>query len=194
MSRNISGELQDRLQSSKVFVADLIEMHFATPIYFTTTNINLAFDSDTAPTAGSNTYLAQGQFLSYGNIIESSDLRMGTLELTFTAVDTTMVAVVLNNAYIDKRVVIYRAVLNSNYSFTSNDVFLVFDGRITGYLIREAEKTAEVILTCASQFADFERTNGRRTNPASQNLYFPGDRGMDFSPQIAKDIAWGRPV
>lgn len=194
MSRNISADLQNKLGGSKVFVADLIELHFATPIYFTTTNISLRFDSDTAPTAGTNVYLAQGQFLSYGNIIESSDLRIGTLELTFTAVDTTMVAVVLNNAYIDKRVVIYRAVVGSNYTFSSSDVFLVFDGRITGFLIKEADKTAEVILTCASQFADFERTNGRRTNPASQNLYFPGDRGMDFSPQIAKDIAWGRPV
>lgn len=194
MSRNINAGLQNKLEGRSIFVADLIEMHFDTPIYFTTTNINLSFDSITAPTAGINTYLAQGQFLSYGNIIESSDLRIGTLELTFTAVDTTMVAVVLNNNYIDKRVVIYRAVLGDDYAFTSNDVFLVFDGRITGYLIKEAEKTAEIILTCASQFADFERTNGRRTNPASQNLHFPGDRGMDYSPQIAKDIAWGRPI
>jgi hypothetical protein len=194
MSRNINTSLQNKLEGRSVFVADLIEMHFDTPIYLTTTNINLSFDSITAPTAGSNTYLAQGQFLSYGNIVESSDLRIGTLELTFTAVDTTMVAVVLNNNYIDKRVVIYRAVLGDDYTFTSNDVFLVFDGRITGYLIKEADKTAEIILTCASQFADFERTNGRRTNPASQNLHFSGDRGMDFSPQIVKDIAWGRPV
>ena len=194
MPRNIGAALQSKLEAKQVFVADLIEMHFDTPIYFTTTNINLTFDSDTAPDSSANTYLAQGQFLSYGNIVESSDLRIGTLELTFTAVDPTMVAIVLNNAYIDKRVVIYRAVLNANYTFTSSDVFLVFDGRITGYLIKEAEKTAEIILTCASQFADFERTNGRRTNPASQNLYFPGDRGMDFSPQIAKNIAWGRPV
>jgi hypothetical protein len=194
MSRNINAGLQNKLEGRSIFVADLIEMHFDTPIYFTTTNINLSFDSITAPTAGTNTYLAQGQFLNYGNIVESSDLRIGTLELTFTAVDTTMVAVVLNNNYIDKRVVIYRAVLGEDYSFTSNDVFLVFDGRITGYLIKEADKTAEIILTCASQFADFERTNGRRTNPASQNLHFPGDRGMDFSPQIVKDIAWGRPI
>ena len=44
----------------------------------------------------------------------------------------------------------------------------------------------------ASQFADFLRKNGRRTNPASQNIHFSSDKGMDFSPQIVKDIKWGK--
>jgi hypothetical protein len=117
---------------------------------------------------------------------------VGTLEMTFTAVDTSTVALILNNDYIDQRVVIYRAILGDDFSFTDDDVFLVFDGRITGYSIRETESTATITVSCASQFADFERTNGRRTNSASQELYFLGDRGMDFSPQIVKDIKWGK--
>jgi hypothetical protein len=192
MSRNITADLQNKLEGRNLFLADLMELHLDTPLYFTTTNINLNYDSLTAPTAGTNTYLAQGQFIGYGNINESSDLRVGTLELTFTAVDSTMVAVVLNNDYIDKRVVIYRAILNNDYSFTDTDVFLTFDGYITGYSIAEEENTATLTLECSSQFADFERTNGRRSNPASQNLHFSTDRGMDFSPQIVKDIKWGR--
>lgn len=192
MSRNIGAGLQTKLESRQVFVVDLIELHLDTAQYYTTTNINITFDSPTAPDAGINTYIAQNQFLNYGNIVESSDLRVGTLEITFTAVDTTTVALILNNDYIDKRVVIYRAILNDDFSFTSDDVFLVFDGRIAGYSIRETENTATITISCASQFADFERTNGRRTNPASQELHFPGDRGMDFSPQIVKDIKWGQ--
>lgn len=193
MVKNIGADLTERLSNRQVFVADLIELHFDTPLYFTTTNIDLSYDSPTAPDAGVNTYLAQGLFLNYGDIIESSDVRVNTLELQFTAVDATMVAVLLNNDYIDKRVVLYRAVLNDDYSFTSDDIYTIFDGRITGWNIREEVKTANVTLSIASQFADFNRTNGRRTNPASQNLHFPTDRGMDFSPQIVKDIRWGRP-
>lgn len=192
MSRDISTELQTKLDASQIFGADLIEIHLSTPLYFTTTNINLTFNSDTAPDSGDNVYIAQNQFLGYGEIVESSDLRVGSLQLTFTAVDPTMVALILSNDYINKRVVIYRAILQSNYSFTSDDVYLMFDGRISGYSIEETGTTASIVLTCASQFADFERTNGRRTNPASQNLHFPTDRGMDFSPQIVKDIRWGR--
>lgn len=193
MSRGIAGALQTKLEQKSLFVADLIELHFDTALYFTTTNINLQYDSPTAPDAGTNTYLAQGIFLNYRDIIESSDLRVGTLELNFTAVDTTMIATLINNDFIDKRVVLYRAVLDNDYSFTSNDVFTIFDGRISGWSLTEEAGTATVVLSVASFFADFNRTNGRRTNPASQNLYFPSDRGMDFSPQIVKDIRWGRP-
>lgn len=193
MTRSIPTVLQGKLAEKSVFVADLFEFHFDTPLYFTTANINLSFDSDTAPESGTNTYLAQGLFLNYRDIVENSDLRVGTLDLSFTAVDPTMIAVLINNDFIDKRVVLYRAILNNDYSFTSQDVFMIFDGRISGWTLREDDRTATVTLSVASFFADFNRTNGRRTNPASQELYFPGDRGMDFSPQILKNIRWGRP-
>ena len=92
----------------------------------------------------------------------------------------------------NKRVVVYRAILDDNYNFTSDDVFTVFDGFIMGYSIDETNDTASVTLTVASQFADFERTNGRRTNPASQQVHFANDLGMNFSAQIVKDLKWGR--
>ncbi len=193
MPRDIPKALQDKLAEKKVFVADLLEFHFSTALYFTTANINLSYDSPTAPDSGANTYIAQGLFLNYKDIVENSDLRVGTLDLSFTAVDPTMVAVLLNNDFIDKRVVLYRAVLQDDYSFTANDVFTIFDGRISGWRITESQNSANVNLAVASFFADFNRANGRRTNPASQNLHFSGDKGMDFSPQIVKDIKWGRP-
>ena len=77
-------------------------------------------------------------------------------------------------------------------TFTSDDVFTIFDGRIMNYSIRETNSTATVTMTISSLFADFERTNGRKTNPASQQIHFSGDLGMDFSAQIVKDIKWGK--
>ena len=192
MARQIASSLQTKLAARSVFAADLIELHLATPLYFTSTNIDIDYDTDTAPDSGTNTYLAQGQFLNFSNITESSDIRSGQIDMTFTAVDTTMVALLINNEYLNKRVVIYRAVLDNEYNFTSDDIYTVFDGSIVGYNINESDDTAAVTITVASQFADFERTNGRKTNPASQQLHFPGDKGMDFSAQIVKDLKWGR--
>lgn len=192
MSRDFATSLNTKLAGNTLFVADLIELHLATNLYLTSSNINIPYDSPTAPDTGTNTYLAQGQFLFFGNVTESSDLRVGQIDMTFTAVDTTTIALLINNEYINKRVVIYRAIMAEDYSFTSDDVFTIFDGRIIGYSIRETNESATVVLTVASQFADFERTNGRRTNPASQQVHFPNDKGMDFSAQIVKDIKWGR--
>ena len=192
MARDLASSLQTKLAARSVFAADLIELHLATPLYFTSTNIDIDYDSATAPDSGTNTYLAQGQFLNFSNITESSDIRVGQLDMTFTAVDTTTVSLLINNEYMNKRVVIYRAVLADDYSFTSDDVFTVFDGIIMGYSIQETNESATVTITVASQFADFERTNGRKTNPASQQVHFPTDKGMDFSAQIVKDLKWGR--
>ena len=192
MTRSIASATQTKLADNKIFVADLIELQLSTTQYLTTTNIDIEYDSPSAPDAGVNSYLAQGQFLDYGDIVESADLRINTLNMTFTAVDTTTIALLLNNDYIDKRVVIYRAILGDDYSFTSDDVWLLFDGRITAYSIRESDKNAVCTIVVASQFADFMRTSGRKTNPASQNIHFSSDKGMDFSPQIVKDIKWGK--
>ena len=192
MTRSIASATQTKLAGRQIFVADLIELQLSTTQYLTTTNINISYDSATAPDAGTNTYLAQGQFLDYGNIVESADLRISSIDMTFTAVDTTTIALLMSNDYIDKRVVIYRAVLDEDYSFTSDDIWLMFDGTVTAYTIKETENTATVTITIASQFADFLRNNGRRTNPASQNIHFSSDKGMDFSPQIVKDIKWGK--
>ena len=127
MSRNLDSSLETKLAGRSLFAVDLVELHLTTPLYFTTTNIDIDYDSATAPDAGTNTYLAQGQFLFFGNITEASDLRVGQLDLTFTAVDTTTLALLINNDYLNKRVVIYRAILDSEYNFTANDVYTVFD-------------------------------------------------------------------
>ena len=192
MTRSIASATQTKLAGRQIFVADLIELQLSTTQYLTTSNIDIDYDSSTAPDAGTNTYLAQGQFLDYGNIVEYADLRISSIDMTFTAVDTTTIALLMSNDYIDKRVVIYRAILDEDYSFTSDDIWLMFDGTVTAYTIKETENTATVTITIASQFADFLRKNGRRTNPASQNIHFSSDKGMDFSPQIVKDIKWGR--
>ena len=192
MTRSIASATQKKLAGRQIFVADLIELQLSTTQYLTTSNIDIDYDSSTAPDAGTNTYLAQGQFLDYGNIVESADLRISSIDMEFTAVDTTTIALLMSNDYIDKRVVIYRAVLDEDYSFTSDDIWLMFDGTVTAYTIKETENTATVTITIASQFADFLRKNGRRTNPASQNIHFSSDKGMDFSPQIVKDIKWGK--
>src|SRR5210317_115260 len=114
MPRRLSSGLITSLSGRQQRVADLIEIHLATPIYFNNTFINLSYDSATAPDAGVNTYLAQGQFLGLGNIQESKDIKVGSMSVAFTAVDVTTLAYVLNNEYIDRRVVLYRAVLDDD--------------------------------------------------------------------------------
>ena len=192
MPRNLDSTLQSSLSERKIIGCDLIELHLDTAVYFTNAAFDILYDSPTAPDTGSNTYLAQGQFIGFGNVQESSDVKVNSLDISFTAVDLTTIGYVVSNDYIDKRVVLYKAILNLDNSLDSNKVFQFFDGRISGYNISEKQDTATLVINCASQFADFEKTGGRQTSIASQQLHFPGDKGMEFSNLIARDIKWGR--
>lgn len=192
MTRSFGSDLNTSLALQKIRIVDLIELHLGTAVYFTNGHIDVSFDSATAPDSGTNTYLAQGQFLGLGAVNETRDLRVSTVPLVFTAVDFTTIALILNNTYIDKRVVIYRAVLDEKLQPQTGQTYQYFDGRIKDFTISESRASAQLTLEIASQFADYERKNGRRTNNASQQRFFASDVGMEFSPQIQTDIKWGR--
>ncbi len=192
MSRKLSAGLITSLTGRRQIVADLVEIHLSTAVYLTNSFIDLSYDSDTAPDTGANNYTAQGQFLALGNVDESRDLRVGSMTLAFTAVDFTTLAYVLNNDYIDRRVVLYRAVLSDDYTIDSTKVFQYFDGRIKEFAISESPTSAMLSLSVGSQFADYEKLSGRRTNSDSQQRFFANDVGFEFAPQIQTDIKWGR--
>jgi hypothetical protein len=192
MPRSLSSGLVTSLSGQQQRVADLIEIHLATAVYFNNSFLNLSYDSPTAPDSGVNTYLAQGQFLGIGNIQESKDIKVGSMSVAFTAVDFTTLAYVLNNEYIDRRVVLYRAVLDENFAIDSTKVFQYFDGRIKDFNISESPNTATLAFNVGSQFADYDKIAGRRTNSDSQQRFFAADVGFEFAPQIQTDIKWGR--
>ena len=58
--------------------------------------------------------------------------------------------------------------------------------------ISETDKESIVGLQIVSNWADFEKRNGRKTNNTSQQRFFSGDVGMDFASQTVQDIKWGR--
>lgn len=192
MPRKLSANLITSLTGRKQIVADLVEIHLSSAVYLTNSFIDLSYDSATAPDSGANTYTAQGQFIALGNVEESRDLRVSSMTLAFTAVDFTTLAYVLNNEYIDRRVVLYRAVLDDNYAVESDKVFQYFDGRIKEFAISESPTSAMLSLSVGSQFADYEKLSGRRTNSDSQQRFFASDVGFEFAPQIQTDIKWGR--
>jgi len=192
----LNDTLRTKLQGTNLYVADLIELQLTTTQYLTSAEFDLQFDSATAPDSGNNTYLAQGQFMNYSDIKETSDLRVATVNLEFTAVDLTTVALLMNNDFIDKRVVIYSVVMDADHTWTTNiipstNAYMLFDGRISGYGINQTHGGAVIELQAASQFADFEKVKGRRTNNESQQIHFPGDRGFEYAPQVIKDLKWG---
>ena len=73
-----------------------------------------------------------------------------------------------------------------------SDPFLLFYGTIDEYKIADNTDIASLILTVTSHWGNFSKTSGRVTTDNSQQRFFSGDKGMEFSALTVKDIRWGR--
>ena len=194
MSRGLNTDIKTELAKDQLNFADLVELHFQSGIQRLT---NAPFTMITStPTAGSGTYSANGEFLSFDLVSETLEARVNQIQIVLTAATTTFTDLFLNadsgNGYMNRRVVVYRLFYDTGFNQIDQPVML-WDGEIVGFKISENTKNATVGVTSSSVFYDFENIAGRRTNDPSQQAVFPGDRGMEFSTSAISDIKWGRP-
>ena len=111
--------------------------------------------------------------------------------ISLSAVDQTYLSVALNENIINDDVHIYRGFLDSNLALIS-DPFLLFYGTINDYKITDSTTTAKIVYTVTSHWGNFSKTSGRTTTDNSQQRFFSGDKGMEFSALTVRDIQWGR--
>lgn len=204
MTRDIASSTVTKLSADSVQYCELIQLHLLDSsgndavTQYTTGHVDLVVST---PTSGTTGYVAQGQFINFGNFKETADFQIQSFDIVFTAVDTTTLAALVNSDNSGKvlngrRVVVYRAVLNDSdagFTISSDDVYMIFDGTINGFSVSEDEATASLTLNCSSRFINFEATNGRKTTTGSQQYFFPNDKGMEFASLLKKDVRWGQP-
>ncbi len=146
---------------------------------------------------GGNTYTALGHMLGFSGLAESAELRVADISVTLSGVDQTMIAIVLDAEYIDRRFLIYQFFLNTSDAVIADPV-LIHDGRIAEAAVQEDGEggASSVTLKSRDSFADFERLNGRHTNALEQRYLFPNDASFDTLSQLAgqnRQLIWGAP-
>lgn len=185
---------------------DCVELHLKTaagandPIYLCTGGADLTFDSATAPTAGVNTYTAQGDFIGFSPLNEDFDVKVGKFTIYLSGLGNGFINKLIASEVEGKRVVIHKAFLNFGSAGTSplsivSTPILMFDGLIYNFSVNESSKSCQITIDCSSLFADFERTNGRRTNNWS-NWLFQGIRSDTCFEKAGwvgqTEFKWGR--
>ena len=196
----LDSDLRSEYYRDHTIAIDCVELHLPTPIYLCSGGADLAFNSATAPDAGTNTYSAQGDFLGFSPLGEDFDVKVGKFSIYLSAIGNNYIDLLKNTEVEGKRVCIYKAFLNFGATGTDplsivSSPILMFDGLIYNFAISEGSRTAQITIDCSSLFADFERTNGRKTNNWS-NWLFQGqqyDKAFEKSGWVGQtEFLWGR--
>ena len=136
------------------------------------------------------TFDANGLLLGMDAPKFTIDIRVGEISLAFTAADQSMVALLLGSNQINRYVYVYRAYLNSQGQVIP-DPILLHTWLITSFDVSDSKGSAQITVSMASEWADFEKPAGRRSTDASQQRIYPGDKGMEYAGQVKKDLKWG---
>lgn len=200
--------IKDEYYRDHNFAVDLIEIHLKDsndnddPLYLCSGGIDVDWDSSTAPDSGTNTYSAQGEFMGHSPINEDFDVRVGRFSVTLSGLTSGYIDKFIGNEPEGKRVLVYKAFLDLNTldiigtdSAGQTGPILMFDGEIFNVAIQESAETCTISVEVSSQFADFERTAGRKTNNWS-NWLFQGekyDTAFEKSGFVGNsEFDWGR--
>ena len=187
MTRSLTSAVKTELATNDIRPVHLITIGFATPVNITDCSFSL-----TSSVSGSSvTYNASDFILGISNHTEETDITKSSVSISLSGADQTFISTVLNENVVNDSVDIYRGFLNDSNALIS-DPFLLYRGKIDSFDIKETDKESIVGLQIVSNWADFEKKNGRKTNNTSQQRFFSADVGMDFSSQTVQDIKWGR--
>lgn len=150
---------------------------------------DIAFNSDT--------YLAQGDFLSVTEGQETSEIQIHSVSIQISALDVNNITTYATSDIINRTVEIRRAFLDPVTQKLQGDSagdsgFLLFKGRIAAYAVNNNVNNADIVLQVSSQFINFQRTSGRRSNLTNFQREHPDDFGMEYSHETLSDIDWGK--
>lgn len=185
-NRGMSAEVLAEIAKGNVKTCLLVEFYFDSGTdYVAMCGVPITW--------GGNTY-QPGHMLTISPVEESLEARVGTVNFEVTGVPISRVAQAMTEEWVDRRVVIRRALIDADMTVIADPVEL-FDGLFSSEptIVEDYfASTATVKWQAASHWADFERVAGRRTNNEDQQTYFPADKGFEFATANIDEIRWGK--
>lgn len=162
-----------------VTVLTFVKMEFAASTVYVHNGIG-------SYTWGGEDWLGVGSLGSVSQLEEGSDVSPYSITLTLSALDATLSGQALNEDYFMRPVTVYVGVLSADDELL-DDPLPMWAGFMDVMSItagQEGGSGDQIIVTCESELAAFDRSaNLRYTNQTQQRLY-PSDTFFEFMPKI----------
>lgn len=191
MTRGVASATATELATKNFNIVNLLEFQGigGTDTHLTDAPVDISYNDG----GGADTYLSTRGMLGVSDITEENEIKIETVDISLSGVSTENVKLFLDYDYIDRRVLIRRAVIDDNYAIIGTPI-LVFDGRLDQPRLQEDFDSGSAILsvTATSHWMDFEAAEGRHTNDTEQQILFSGDNFFANASDTQKDVKWGR--
>ena len=190
MTKGLSNVQNTYLAGDSLLPVTLVKIGLAAgDVLYTDCPYDITYNGDT--------YEAQGDFLGVSESQEKSELQITTINLVISALDIDNVRDFAFSGVVNKEVEIRKAFVDPITGDIIGDsagdqAIIIFKGKISGYSTTNDDAQATIQLEIASQFINFDRKNGRRTNLSNFQIEHPTDFGMEYSHETVKDVRWGK--
>lgn len=184
MTRTLSTAVNAALAADHVPGLLLVELDFASgALRLNNSAVNVPWNG--------HTWLGTGELGTVETVTEHSDLQMDGIVMQLSGIPPDMLSRVLGEHYQGRAATVWFAPMNADYIVLA-DPAEIFQGRMDACNIAMGE-TGVVNLTAESLIVDWERARVRRYTHEDQLAEYPGDKGLEFVPQmVEKTLVWGR--
>lgn len=157
-------------------------------------------------------YTGSGNLLSVSQVVETQDLQANGLQFILTGLPSGLVSLALSEEYSGRECRLHFACMYTSPvfvgeftdeftdEFTSEatgtlvgDKYTIFSGFMDVMEIQDSGETATITLSAENRLIELKKPKVSRYTPEEQKRRYPGDKGLDFIPQLQdKEITWGR--
>lgn len=143
-------------------------------------------------TANGEEYEGAALVLGISSANENIDLSADGITISFSGLDSSIVAVTLTQNYRGRSAKVFMGALDALNQPVS-DMYQVFAGRMDIMSIQEDGQTATISLQVENVLIDLERPRTRKFTDEEQRKRFPGDASLENVASLQdRQIAWGR--
>lgn len=183
--RSVTSGFQTELTANSINPAFFFECQLSeSPLRLWTGFGDIAWDS--------KTWEGNGFLKDFQTPEENSDLQSGQLVVTLTGEPDALLAIFLSQIERGKKGSVYFGFLNSSDAVIA-DPDLFYQGYLDKASFEDGQQSSTLTLSFDSKLSDLQRSKEFRYTDESQKLFYPNDKGFNFTPEMADwQGYWGK--
>lgn len=162
--------------------------------------VRIDFDSGTVAwhsgfgiiTYNSVDYSGVGTLGTISQVKEEPGVKSSSLSLVISGIKTEVVSMAMSEPYMNRKAWVHMQVLDDQDRPYTQEPLLLFKGTLDG-INGTFGNEASFQISTKSRLADWERPRTLRYTDADQQKLYPGDKGMEYIPQLSqRQLIWPR--